>query len=59
MTTPSNDEPKKGSKQRRNVVLLSETQKKLLEFSEDDILNNRMVSQEQLDKDDKEWLQNN
>ncbi len=59
MTNPSHDKPKKDSTQRDDVVSLSEPQKQLLELSEDDILNNRVVSQEQLDKDDKEWLQNN
>jgi hypothetical protein len=58
MTTPSHDKPKKDSTQRGDVVLLSEPQKQLLELSEDDIRNNRVVSQEQLDKDDKEWLYN-
>lgn len=58
MTTPSHDKPKNGSTQRGDVVLLSEPQKQLLELSEDDIRNNRVVSQEQLDRHDKEWLQN-
>ena len=37
-------------------VILSETQILLLIMSEEDIKHNRMVSQEELDKLDLEWL---
>lgn len=38
------------------VIQLSETQILMLNMSEDDIKNSRMISQEQLDKTDLEWL---
>lgn len=38
------------------VIQLSETQILMLNMSEDDIKNNRIVSQEELDKMDLEWL---
>lgn len=39
-------------------IQLSETQILMLNMSEEDIKNNRVVSQEQLDKSDLEWLKN-
>lgn len=38
------------------VIDLSEAQILMLNMSDDDIKNNRLVSQEQLDKMDMEWL---
>lgn len=38
------------------VITLSEAQILMLNMSEDDIKNNRIVSQEELDKMDLEWL---
>ncbi|HTG65807.1 MAG TPA: hypothetical protein VL859_05480 [Flavobacterium sp.] len=38
------------------VIQLSEAQILMLNMSEDDIKNNRIVSQEELDKMDLEWL---
>lgn len=38
------------------VITLSEAQILMLNMSEDDIQNNRIVSQEELDKMDLEWL---
>ena len=39
-----------------DVVELSESQILMLNMSEDDIKNNRIISQEDLDKTDLEWL---
>lgn len=39
-------------------IQLSETQILMLNMSEEDIKNNRVVSQEQLDQSDLEWLKN-
>lgn len=39
-----------------DVVELSEAQILMLNMSEDDIKNNRIISQEDLDKKDLEWL---
>ncbi|SCY99730.1 hypothetical protein [Flavobacterium caeni] len=39
-----------------NVVKLSEEQILMLNMSDDDIKNNRYISQEELDKNDLEWL---
>jgi hypothetical protein len=41
------------------IIQLSATQIKLLNLSDEDIKNNRVVSQEELDKQDLEWLKNN
>ncbi len=38
------------------IIKLSEAQILMLNRSEDDIKNNRLVSQEELDKTDMEWL---
>ncbi len=38
------------------IIQLSPTQIKLLNLSDEDIKNNRVVSQEELDKQDLEWL---
>jgi hypothetical protein len=38
------------------IIQLSATQIKLLNLSDEDIKNNRVVSQEELDKQDLEWL---
>jgi hypothetical protein len=40
------------------IIQLSEAQILMLNMSEDDIKNNRIVSQEELDKMDLEWLKN-
>ena len=40
------------------IIKLSATQKKLLNLSDEDIKNNRVVSQEELDQQDLEWLKN-
>lgn len=39
-----------------DVVKLTKEQRKMLEFSEQDIKNGDLISQEQLDKEDKKWL---
>lgn len=39
-----------------DVVKLTKEQRKMLELSEKDIENDDLISQEQLDKEDKEWL---
>lgn len=39
-----------------DIVKLTEEQRKMLEFSEIDIKNGDLISQEQLDKEDREWL---
>ena len=39
-----------------NIVKLSEEQILMLNMSDDDIKNNRYISQEELDKNDLEWL---
>jgi hypothetical protein len=39
-----------------NIVKLTEEQKLMLQLSENDIKNNRLISQSQLDKKDKKWL---
>lgn len=44
------------SKPDNEIVHLSDEQKILLELSEDDIRNGRLISQDQLDKDDQKWL---
>jgi len=38
------------------IVLLSEEQKIMLQMSEDDISNQRLTSQEDVDKEDLKWL---
>ena len=38
------------------VVKLTKEQKIMLQLSDDDIKNNRLISQSQLDKDDLQWL---
>jgi hypothetical protein len=38
------------------VISLTATQKKMLEMSEDDIRNGRLISQEAMDKRNLEWL---
>jgi len=38
------------------IIQLSATQIKLLNLSDEDIKNNRVVSQDELDKQDLEWL---
>jgi len=40
----------------RDIVMLSEAQILMLDMSEEDIKNNRFISQEELDKSDLEWL---
>ena len=40
-----------------DVVKLTKEQKIMLELSDKDIKNNRVISQDQLDKDDLQWLQ--
>jgi len=45
------------SDQSKDVVQLTEEQKLMLAMSEDDIKNGRLNSQEELDKDDMEWLE--
>lgn len=44
------------SKPDNDLVLLTEEQKLLLELSEEDIRNGRLISQDQLDKEDQKWL---
>ena len=44
------------SKVDEEIIQLSETQILMLNMSEDDISNNRIVSQDELDKMDLEWL---
>lgn len=44
------------SKINEEVITLSEAQILMLNMSEDDIKNNRIVTQEELDKMDLEWL---
>jgi hypothetical protein len=44
------------SKVDEEVIQLSETQMVMLNRSEDDIKNNRLMSQDELDKIDLEWL---
>lgn len=39
-----------------NIVKLTKEQKIMLELSDNDIENNRIIPQEQLDKDDLKWL---
>jgi hypothetical protein len=39
-----------------DIVKLSDTQILMLNMSDDDIKNNRILSQEELDKQDLEWL---
>lgn len=39
-----------------DIIKLSEEQKLMLEFSDDDVKNNRVIPQDQLDKEDLEWL---
>lgn len=39
-----------------DLVKLSKEQRKILELSEKDIENGHLISQEQLDKEDREWL---
>jgi hypothetical protein len=41
-----------------DVVKLTEEQKILLQLSEDDIKNNRVISHDELQKKQKEWLKN-
>ena len=38
------------------IYELTEDQKKLLEFSEEDIKYGRIISEEDLDKDDSKWM---
>jgi hypothetical protein len=40
----------------KDIINLSETQILMLKMSEDDIKNNRVVAQDDLDKNDLEWL---
>ena len=42
----------------RAQIILSEEQILMLNMSDDDIKNNRILSQEELDKSDLEWLKN-
>jgi hypothetical protein len=39
-----------------DIVKLTEEQKLLLQLSDNDIKNNRLISQSQLDKNDRKWL---
>ncbi len=39
-----------------NIVKLTEEQKRMLQLSDNDIKNNRLISQSQLDKNDRKWL---
>ncbi len=39
-----------------DIFTLSDAQVEMLKMSEDDILNGRLISQQQLDDDDLEWL---
>jgi hypothetical protein len=39
-----------------DIVKLTEEQKLMLQLSDNDIKNNRLISQSQLDKNDKKWL---
>jgi len=39
-----------------DIVKLTKEQKLMLQLSENDIKNNRLISQSQLDKNDKKWL---
>lgn len=39
-----------------DVVKLTEEQKLMLQLSDNDILNNKLISQSQLDKNDRKWL---
>ena len=45
------------SDQSNDIVQLTEEQKIMLAMSEDDIKNNRLISQEELDTDDIKWLE--
>ncbi|MGZ5242627.1 MAG: hypothetical protein ACXWEY_07870 [Bacteroidia bacterium] len=40
----------------KDVVTLTDEQKLMLQMSDDDIKNGRLISQKELDKQDKEWL---
>ncbi len=40
----------------KNVIKLSEAQIQMLKMSEDDLKNGRLISQEEVDKVDLEWL---
>ncbi len=44
------------SKSETNIIELTEAQKKMLEMSEDDIKNGRLISQEAMNKRNLEWL---
>jgi hypothetical protein len=46
------------SKVDEEIIQLSEAQLVMLNSSEDDIKNNRLMSQDELDKMDLEWLKN-
>jgi hypothetical protein len=39
-----------------DIVKLTEEQKRMLQLSDNDIKNNRLISQSQLDKNDRKWL---
>lgn len=39
-----------------DIVKLTEEQKLMLQLSDNDILNNKLISQSQLDKNDRKWL---
>jgi hypothetical protein len=39
-----------------DIVKLTEEQKLMLQLSDNDIKNNRLISQSQLDKNDRKWL---
>jgi hypothetical protein len=41
-----------------DIVKLTEEQKLMLQLSDNDIKNNRLISQSQLDKNDRKWLKN-
>ena len=45
-----------GSKVEENKITLTKEQKLMLEMSENDIQNGRVISQSDLDKSDLEWL---
>jgi len=45
-----------GSKVEENKITLTKEQKLMLEMSENDIQNGRVISQSNLDKSDLEWL---
>jgi len=42
--------------QKNNYLKLSDSQKKMLQLSEDDIKYGRLISEEELDENDKEWI---